>query len=63
MTDEDDIEFMRMACSLDTKTWSVAEPGTFLIRGKRYLKDNKKVRFNLFTSMNSIQAVKIGQVY
>jgi hypothetical protein len=44
VTDEDDLEFMRMACSLDTKTWDVAEPGTFLIRGKRYLKDNKKVK-------------------
>ena len=43
LTDEADVEFMKRESSLGTMTWEAAEPGTFLIRGKHYLRDNKKV--------------------
>lgn len=42
---------MRRESSLGTMTWGVAEPGTFLIRGKHYLRDNKKVTAIFFISM------------
>ncbi|KAG0586121.1 hypothetical protein KC19_2G065900 [Ceratodon purpureus] len=44
LTDEADVEFMKRESSLGTMTWEAAEPGTFLIRGKHYLRDNKKVK-------------------
>jgi hypothetical protein len=34
---------MKRESSLGAMTWDGAEPGTFLIRGKHYLRDNKKV--------------------
>jgi len=50
-TDEADLEFMRRESSLGTMTWGFAEPGIFLIRGKHYLRDNKKVTAIFFISM------------
>lgn len=44
LTDAADLEFMKRESSLGAMTWDGAEPGTFLIRGKHYLRDNKKVK-------------------
>lgn len=42
-TTEGDLEFMKRESSLGTMTWDTAESSTFLIRGKHYLRDHKKV--------------------
>lgn len=47
LTDEVDVEFMAREASLANGTWDMADPATFLIRGKRYLRDNKKVVFEI----------------
>lgn len=43
-TTEGDLEFMKRESSLGTMTWDTAESSTFLIRGKHYLRDHKKVK-------------------
>lgn len=47
LTDEVDVEFMAREASLANGTWDMADPAVFLIRGKRYLQDNKKVVFEI----------------
>lgn len=52
LADEADVEFMNRESSLGSVYWEPAEPGTFLIRGKHFLRDHKKVTFNFFNSSN-----------
>ncbi|XP_073393165.1 protein ENHANCED DISEASE RESISTANCE 2-like isoform X2 [Physcomitrium patens] len=44
LADEADVEFMNRESSLGSVYWEPAEPGTFLIRGKHFLRDHKKVK-------------------